>query len=203
MVKVKFLVICILLLMGGTLMAQTSGSIKGHKYVDLGLSVKWATCNVGTSSPSKYGNYYAWGEKKTKSKYTEENSVTYWYDIDNIAGDPQYDVATAKWGGTWRLPTVDEMEELIDKCKWEWITYEGKKGYKVIGPNGNYIFLPAAGWRGEKLLRNAGELGSYWTATPRDNDTSFASHLYFDSDEISVDWPSYRSAGLSVRPVSE
>ncbi|MCD8303544.1 MAG: hypothetical protein LUC86_01770, partial [Prevotellaceae bacterium] len=125
----------------------TSGYINGHEYVDLGLSVKWATCNVGGSYPSVYGDYYAWGETSTKSSYDEDNCKTYNVSMGSIAGNSSYDAARANWGGTWRLPTADEIDELIDKCDWEWTTRGGHAGYKVTGPNGNSIFLPAAGWR--------------------------------------------------------
>ena len=77
----------------------------GHEYVDLGLSVKWATCNVGASSPEDTGYDFAWGETKPKATYTESNSVTYGNSsIGNIAGDARYDAARANWGGSWRLP---------------------------------------------------------------------------------------------------
>ncbi len=95
----------------------TRGEINGHEWVDLGLSVKWATCNVGASSPSDFGGYYAWGELTEKSSYTEENSKTYGdSSISDIGGNPQYDVATATWGSSWRLPTEHELQELIEKC---------------------------------------------------------------------------------------
>ena len=117
----------------------------GHEYVDLGLSVKWATCNVGASKPEEYGDYFAWGETSTKEEYTEENSLTYGKKMSDIAGNAQYDAARANWGGSWRMPTEYEWQELIDKCKWEWGKVTGVKVNKVTGPNGNSIFLPAAG----------------------------------------------------------
>ncbi len=86
----------------------SDGKPEGHEYVDLGLSVKWATCNVGATKPEEYGNYYAWGETATKSEYTEDNSLTYGKQMRDISGNAQYDAATANWGGTWRMPTNDE-----------------------------------------------------------------------------------------------
>ena len=80
---------------------STTGELNGHEWVDLGLSVRWATCNVGSSVPSGYGDYYAWGEIETKMEYTEENSVTYGVELGDISGNPQYDVATANWGEGW------------------------------------------------------------------------------------------------------
>ncbi len=139
-----------------------SGTVNGHEYVDLGLSVKWATCNVGASSVSDYGDYYAWGETETKSNYDEDNSVMLGKDSGDISGNADYDAARANWGGAWRLPTEAEIRELVDKCQWEWTTIEGHSGYKVTGPNGNSIFLPAAGCRYGALLINAGKYGNYW-----------------------------------------
>ena len=133
--------------------AQTaSGSINGHDYVDLGLSVKWATCNVGASSPEAYGSYFAWGEISSKSSYNKDNSRTHGnstYDSD-IGGRKELDAARANWGGSWRLPTQAEVQELIDKCDWIRSTQGGKSGFKegimVVGPSGRSIFLPYAGY---------------------------------------------------------
>ena len=181
-----------------------SNSINGYDYVDLGLpsGLKWATCNVGASSPEEYGDYYAWGEVETKSSYTEENSITYGKSMSDISGNPTYDVARKKWGSSWRLPTKAEFQELRDKCKWQRITLGGKEGYKVIGPNGNSIFLPAAGSHSWSSLYYAGEFGDYWSSTPYESDDRLAYNLYFTSSDRGVDW-FIRSNGKSVRPVSE
>ena len=84
----------------------------GHEWVDLGLSVKWATCNVGASRPEQYGNYYAWGETTTKSEYTRDNSKTMYKNLGDISGNAQYDAARANWGGSWRMPRKAEFDEL-------------------------------------------------------------------------------------------
>ncbi|MDE5782942.1 MAG: hypothetical protein K2H97_01275 [Prevotella sp.] len=183
---------------------NTSGMINGHEYVDLGLpsGVKWATCNVGASSPSDYGNYYAWGETTPKSEYTEENCKTWEKCIGDISGNPEYDAARANWGGSWRLPSKAEFEELRDKCTWTWTTQGGHNGYKVTGPNGNSIFFPAVGDRYESSLHRAGDDGNYWSSTPDESDTQFAYRLYFFSSLRSVCWD-FRDDGFSVRPVSE
>ncbi len=180
----------------------TTGTINGHEYVDLGLSVKWATCNVGASSPSDYGDYFAWGETSTKSEYTEANSKTYGKSMGSIAGNSQYDAARANWGSTWRLPTANEIDELLDKCTWTWTSQGGHNGYKVKGPNGNSIFLPAAGWRYGTSLHYAGEYGRYWSATPDEDLTDRACLLYFYGGGHCRYWLS-RYIGQSVRPVSE
>jgi len=179
-----------------------TGTINGHGYVDLGLSVKWATCNVGASSPSDYGSYFAWGETTAKSEYTVANSVTYEKSIGDISGDSRYDAARANWGGTWRLPTKAEIDELVNKCKIRWTTYNGHKGRLVTGPNGKSIFLPAAGWRNGSSLRYVGEGGYYWSSTPDESGTQSACSLGFNSRDFSRYW-NCRYDGRTVRPVSE
>ena len=179
-----------------------SNSKGGHEYVDLGLSVKWATCNVGATQPHEYGDYFAWGETYTKDEYYTDNSDTYEIDMEDISGDPDYDAATANWGGSWRLPTQDEMEELVNECTWRWIRKNGVNGYKVTGPNGNSIFLPAAGYCRGSSRYGVGEDGGYWSSTPDEGYTGFAYDLRFDSGGHNVDW-NFRLSGHTVRPVTE
>lgn len=166
--------------------------------------MKWATCNVGANSSEEYGDYYAWGETETKDEYTKDNSMTCGMVIKDISGDLRYDVARRKWGGRWRIPTEEEMEELIEKCTWEWTEHNGTKGYKVTGSNGKSIFLPATGYRlGSSLLR-AGGYGYYLSSTSDESysDYAYGLHFYFYSGSQDVDWID-RNLGLSVRPVSE
>ena len=175
--------------------------------VDLGLSVKWAGWNVGASSPEEYGGYYAWGELYEKSDYDWD---TYQYRgqknyecifIGNDISGTQYDVARAQWGGSWRIPTLAECQELLDKCTWTWTTYNGVAGKKVTGPNGNSIFLPAAGCRRDTSVDDQGSHGGYWSGTLYYSDT--ACHLDFLNGYY-ADWGEYlRYYGFSVRPVSE
>lgn len=182
--------------------STVTGSINGHDYVDLGLSVKWATCNVGAKKPSEFGGFYAWGETETKERYDRDNSVMYDNDdIDDIQGT-EYDVAYVKWGKNWRMPTEDEFEELLDECEWKWITVNKITGFKVTGPNGNSIFLPAAGdydW-GDKH-NYTGKSGSYWTGT-RDW-TGSAYYLQFTSSSFNYVGLSDVSSGYTVRPVTD
>ena len=190
---------------------QLRGVINGHEWVDLGLSVKWATCNVGADAPSDYGNYYAWGETRTKSEYTEANSVTYDLSISKLKSrgiigtdgnlTPAYDAARVNWGGTWRMPTLDEMKELKEKCTWTWTSQGGHNGYRVTGSNGKSIFLPSAGYRYGTSLYNAGSYGYYWSATPY-SDSYYA--YYLDFYYGNYNWYySYRFYGRAVRPVSK
>ena len=181
----------------------TTGSHNGYEWVDLGLSVKWATCNVGASSPSDYGDHYAWGETSTTSSYDADNSKTYRKSMGNIGGNSSYDVARYRWGGSWRLPTKAEFQELIDKCTWTWTTQGGHNGYKVTGKNGKSIFLPAAGYRYDTTLKAVGEIGSCWSSTPYESNTISAYYLFFNPyRDYYVDWL-YRYFGRSVRPVVE
>ncbi len=138
-------------------------SVQTVEHVDLGLSVKWADRNVGADSSTDYGGYYQWGATTT---YEEGSSLSF-----DIGGMKSYDAATANYGEGWRLPTKTEMEELVNKCTWIWTTINECNGYIVIGPNGNRIFLPAAGRRGlheNKRLRPTfeGGCGYYWSSTP-------------------------------------
>ena len=189
----------------------------GYEYVDLGLpsGLKWATCNVGANNPEDYGNYYEWGETATKSEYTSDNSLTYALDISELQAQgiidgnknltPQHDAATVNWGGTWRMPTHDEQEELLSECTWKWTTQNGVNGYRVTGSNGNSIFLPAAGYRSGSSLYRAGEYGQYWSSTPLESNSDYAYYLFFSSISSSNHLVSYdkRYFGQSVRPVSE
>ena len=187
-----------------------NGTLNGHDYVDLGLpsGLKWATCNVGARSPKKYGDYYAWGETEIKSKYTTASSKTWNKSIGNISGNPAYDVARAKWGSSWRMPTKDDCQELIDECKWELVS---EQGFIVTGPNGNSIFLPFGGaYCGTNEERSGpaigeGTYGYIWSSTPSEH-PKMANHLLFKDTfprRISAYYDHERSAGICVRPVSE
>ena len=179
-----------------------TGAINGHEYVDLGLSVKWATCNVGASSPEDYGDYYAWGETKTKASYDEDNCETLWKKIGDIGGTAR-DVARVKWGGSWRLPTRAEFRELEDNCDYEWTTLNGVWGGKFTSrKNGNSVFFPAAGWRDGTSLYDASGDGRYWGSMPCEGDSQCAYGLGFDSGICGTYWRD-RSRGCPARPVAE
>ncbi len=191
-----------------TTVATLSNMINGHEYVDLGLpsGLKWATCNVGADSPSDYGEYFAWGETTPKSEYTEENSKTLDKEIGDISGDPNYDTATANWGGSWRMPTEDELDELKEQCQWTWTKLNGHTGYKVIGTNGKSIFLPAAGYASRSSFYAVGLCGDYWSTSDSDFGREYAKYLHFTKEHYNGEFNalgnSVRCIGFSVRPVS-
>lgn len=178
-----------------------TGTHESHEWVDLGLpsGLKWATCNVGAYSPEEAGDYFAWGETSTKSGYT---SISYGKSWGDIGGNSSRDAARANWDGIWRMPTDAEFQELVDNCIWTWTTQNGKNGYKVTGPNGQSIFLPAAGCSYGFTIGNVGEYGNYWSSTPGESYTGSACLLWFYENNVMVDW-SDRNDGYSVRPVLE
>ena len=171
----------------------------GYGYVDLGLSVKWATCNVGANSPEEYGNYYAWGETTPNSSCTEGDCSTWEQNISDIAGTHR-DVARQNWGGSWRMPRRAEIAELINNCTWTWTTQNNHNGYRITGPNGNSIFLPAAGHRHGSSSDHVGSIGYYWSSTPDESDTQGAYGYTFSEFYVVMCW-FCRYAGHSIRPV--
>ena len=190
----------------------------GYEYVDLGLSVKWATCNVGASSPEEYGDYFAWGEVGPKSsygfstyKYCNGSGTTltkYCTDSDDGTVDNKTtlemsdDAARANWGGSWRMPTKAEQDELCEQCTWTWTTQNGVNGYKVTSDkNGKSIFLPAAGYRDTSGgLYFAGSGGYYWSSSLDAGYPDDAWSVYFVSSNVYRE-SSGRFFGQSVRPV--
>ena len=181
--------------------------INGHEFVDLGLRTKWATCNVGANEPHEYGNYYAWGETTTKNSYTEANSKTLGKSVsdmncDDIGGYESYDAATANWGKGCRMPSRLDMKELEERCTWTWTTENDVNGFKVTGPNGNSIFLPAAGIYDTEL--SDVNYGCYYLTSTiyklNDNSNAYREHACPGvSDGLNSGG---REFGYSVRPVT-
>lgn len=172
--------------------------------VDLGLSVKWASCNIGASSPSEYGKLYGWGDPtgnlttETLDDYPSANPPA------SICGT-EYDIATTNWGSDWRMPTQTEFEELASKCDWEWTEMNGINGMKVTGQNGNSIFLPAVASRtGENVSNQVGQRGCYWSGILWENNINFVSYLYFysNADNVQPARSNRRYIGMSVRAVA-
>lgn len=180
---------------------------KKHEYVDLGLSVMWATCNIGTEYPEEPGEYYAWGETTTKEYYDQYTLSP--SKVTNYILDPEYDAAHVNWGEEWRMPTSDEFSELEKKCLWTWTddyNGTGRAGYIIKGKLSGYmdkhIFLPAAGYRFEDRLCNT-SAGYYWTKNAISNYPGKSITKYFTSYNISSGVESYgtRSYGQTIRPV--
>ncbi len=191
-----------------------------HEYVDLGLSVKWATCNVGANSPEEYGDYFAWGETEPKSTYdwstykwcngsyntqTKYNTNSSYGTVDNKTTlDLSDDAARANWGGSWRMPTKAEQDELRTECTWTWTTENGVNGYRVTSNKAGYtdksIFLPAADYRSGSSLSNAGSYGYYGSSSLNTDDPNGAYVLYFRSGYVYW-YNRNRYYGHSVRPV--
>ena len=177
-------------------------------YVDLGLSVKWATCNVGANTPEEYGDYYAWGEVETKESYEPNN-----YKFVNGGSavndkntlDIENDVAHKEWGGKWRMPSREEFDELIQNCTWTWTTQKGVNGFLVTSNKPGYtdhsIFLPAAGLRSLSELRLSGNIGFYWTTTPSEHFAESACFLYITPGFKSLYESAARNQAHTVRPV--
>lgn len=161
------------------------------EYVDLGLpsGIKWATFNVGATQPEEYGDYFAWGETEPKELYDES---TY--------SETEEDAATANWGSEWRMPTQAEQDELRTECSWTWMTKNDVNGYKVVGPNGNSIFLPAAGYCSGGSFYHTGHKGFYWSSSLYTGNTSYAYYLSFTYNDVSR-YSNDRCYGQSVRPV--
>ena len=177
----------------------TPGTLNGYDWVDLGLpsGTKWATCNVGASTPEGYGDYYAWGETSPKSSYSSSN---YTYSGQPTTLPSNKDAATANWGSGWRMPTQTEMQELIDNCTVTWTTQNGVNGRLFTGSNGNSIFLPAAGSRYNSSLYDVGSHGLYWSSSLNSSYTDRAHELYFNSGLCRM-LSDPRYGGRTVRPV--
>ena len=189
----------------------------GVEAVDLGLSVKWANMNVGATKDSGFGSYFAWGEVKPKKYYSWGTYI--WSQGDSkfllkystsdrkIQLTPSDDAARANWGGEWRMPTIEEYEELIDpaKCTWEWITKDGVNGYKVTGKKtGNSIFLPITGFRFYEGVQFRAIKGIYWTSMLYSGNPNKAWCLEFDFSDVDISFgklSANRFSGRCIRAV--
>lgn len=200
---------------------DTSELNVNHEYVDLGLSVKWATTNIGAKQPEDFGRYYAWGETKDKTTYNwdtykffNNDTITKYKPLrndDNVQNDIildlNDDVAHIRWGGNWRMPTSKEFKELLDNCTWIWTTQNEIKGYKVYskvkGFTDHYIFLPAAGmYDQEKLLASNG-FCLYWSSSLGNDETiaiAMSTVTYAPKQIPHLDSIA-RYAGYTIRPV--
>ena len=190
-----------------------------NDWVDLGLpsGTLWATCNVGADAPEEFGDYFAWGETEPKEVYnwstykwcngSSNNTLTKYCTnssygtVDNKAElEPEDDAAYVNWGPSWRMPTYDQINELKTKCTWTWTTQNGVNGRLVTGPNGNTLFLPAAGCRYDDSLYYAGSSGGCWSRTLIFGHPYRAYGMYFGSADIVLN-DGNRYSGFTVRAV--
>ena len=207
-----------------TVKVIAEGTPSTEDYVDLGLpsGTLWATKNLGALTPSDYGDYYAWGETEPKTEFTWDN---YKWGVFNAsdpnAGMKKYnqsdgktrledadDAVIAKLGAPWRMPTEDDVRELIGNCTWKKTELDGVRGSEVKGPNGNTIFLPAAGFYGDRNeLFELGDRSRFWTKDHDINQSSFGVFLecfmdpQFSGDKQRKIYESYRCYGITIRPV--
>lgn len=188
--------------------------IQGHIAVDLGLSVKWAACNIGASSPHEKGDYFAWGETEPKENYSWEtykwcrgtSSTIFKYDTNKdrrTTLERSDDAAYVNWGESWRMPTMAEFTELYKNCTWTWDYLNGYGGYRIISSNGNSIFLPLTGRYHETSFYES-HAGYYWSSTTNkySSDWNSAYDLCFSSSTILYSESIFtRKQGFPIRPV--
>ena len=193
-----------------------------HTFVDMGLSVKWATCNLGASQPEEYGDYYAWGESKRKVNYSYDTYKWFNYSdgftkyntnlsegvVDNkTVLDNSDDAARVIWGGTWRMPTSAELDELLNQenCNWLWTTENGVYGFRVTSKKPGYtdrsIFLPAAGFKDGTSTNSSGTGGYFWSSSLSTPWLSYV--IWFGSSSYHFKYDDNKSKGLSIRPVMD
>ena len=197
-----------------TTMGEKPKVINGHKFIDLGLpsGLLWAKTNVGASSSLDDGDYFAWGETEPKSFYSWStykwggSPSKYNYRDGKTILDAEDDAATINWGEGCRMPSREEFVELLNKCDWSWQSdYNGSgvRGYLVTGSNGNFIFIPASGYRYGSVLNSRGSSGNYWSSSLNSSNTNDAYHLNFSSGSIAPSDYDGRYYGYPVRPVAE
>lgn len=215
-------------LLSGTWSDESVTPPDGHEWVDLGLpsGTLWATCNVGASVPEDYGDYFAWGETEPKDYYDWSNykwyeygyADGYWHSgytkyctnssdgldgfVDNKTELDPSDDAACTYYPDGRMPSVEQIQELCNNCTWQWANRNGVNGQLVTGPNGNTMFLPAAGCCEYGLFEGAGSDVFFWSRTLNSGQPSNAYALYFDSEGWG-DWhdSNDRHNGHSVRAV--
>ena len=196
---------------------------EAHEWVDLGLpsGMLWATCNIGATRPEEYGDYFAWGETEPKEVYSwatykwcngDYNTLTKYCSnsdygangfVDNKKElDPEDDAAYVNWGSSWRMPTMAQLQELVENCTWQMSTKKGVEGQLAKGPNGKTLFLPAASYYYNSWLSEEDITGDYWSREGGYSSSFLAFDLYFESAG-NVYWDDFmfRKNGLSVRPV--
>ena len=185
---------------------STTGELNGYAWVDLGLpsGIRWATCNVDAISPEHPGKHYSWGEVATKSSYLPENTKTYGKEIVDISGNQTYDVAAQKWGNGWRMPTEENMKELLRYCDDRYVQKGGRWGREFTSHiNQKSIFLPTTGSKEGAKLSEANGCGLYWLSTPYVSSVNNGAHMYTFGAAEGYAAIGDRASGFAVRPVSD
>ena len=189
---------------------------ESFEYVDMGLSVRWGTCNVGAATPEEYGYYFAWGEVETKDYYQLNNyrwaasvsgmilkycTNSFLGNVDNKTQlEPEDDAARVICEDMWRIPTENEFNELINNCSITWTSSNGVYGLEFVSKkNGNSIFIPAAGYYYD-VEKDASSFGYYWTSSLDINDSTRAKQFAFNEDGHILSG-STRYFGQTIRPV--
>ncbi len=193
-------------LYGNTIQFTTKGLSFNSQYEDLGLSVKWATCNLGSSTPNNVGGFYRWGETSVGSSSNEKykwgvfpNYTKYNASDGKTTLEASDDAAHVNLGEKWRMPTNDELTELRNSCTWTQTIKNGVRGCTVTGPNGNSIFIPISG--GNKGYYHADVLSSSLSINP-DDASRYVHALSYAYDENFVYFlRTYRDGGTPIRPV--
>ena len=175
-----------------------TGRVNGYDAIDLGLSVRWAKCNIGASYPGEFGGLYAYGDP-TGKRFTKEVKD---YPGGKTIIDSDNDMAKSLWGKDWRLPSEKELRELKEKCSWQYVDQGRVKGYRVTGPNGSSIFFPLAGYMPFSSRQEDGSYGYYWSGESPNDHYAFALVLCGGSYVSVESGSNYVYCGMSVRAVT-
>lgn len=194
---------------------ETRGYLNGHEWVDLGLpsGTKWATMNIGATRITDEGTYYAWGETSIPSmteqwydgtivrNYCRECCRLYGRSVGSISGT-SYDVARSKWGDGWILPEQKDIEELEKYCDLEVVNFSGVDGYKITGPNGNYVFFPCTAVCSGSLkpFKSIDTYSTYWIGS--ESSKEMGKVLSFDRMEINTHSANNKNVGYAVRAIT-
>ncbi len=187
--------------------------VNGYECVDLGLSVCWATCNVGANDIYDEGEFIAWGEMKSKSEYSWESYKFFYNSRASLSKysegtaytlEPADDAAHVRWGGTWRMPSANEWQELIENCTWTYVDEDNQAPYfkvqsKKRGYTNRWIILPPAVSRGEEIVGGDGSMGEYWSSSSADDGSSSYAVMFYEGSESVNLYDRYY--GMPIRPV--
>ena len=172
--------------------------------INLGLSVEWASCNMGARKPWFVGNFYAWGDVTPESGSFTESNYIYPYAVTTNLTDVGADAARSEYGSKWRMPTAADFTELYNGCTKVWVEDSDRYGWKFkstkTGYTDQWIFIPAGGYRNENGLQEDNTLGYYWTSEPHPTNDKYATHIKLSSSERTTGY-NFRYYGMNIRPV--